>query len=251
MYRGKTTTFTRHGSDKVKKNTLAVLAVCLLLGIMMAVQFRTVQADYLSGMIPSTKLDKLKEELNLLKQEKAALSASLEELQKKLESLAEGEADDNLLIRSLNDELSKYKMLAGFSNVQGPGVAVYIDNAPDAEGEKTHLLADYNLILYMVNELAAAGAEAISINGQRYTSNSEIRGTGTAVVVNGVSVKPPMILKAIGDKNVLIGALEQRFGIVEIIRKRGYQCEVNAVNDLRIDRSNEILNWRFAKPVKD
>ncbi len=234
----------------MKKSFVFVLIVSVFLGVLVAVQFRIVQHDYLGGMIPSAKFEKLKEELELLKEEKANLQKTVDDLQGKLESLANDEAQDNTMMKALTEELEKYKMFAGFTNLQGTGVAVYIDNASEDSENATDIVADYNLLLYVINELTASGAEAISINGQRFTSNSELRGVVTNVVVNGVSLDPPFIIKAIGDKRVLSGALDQRFGIVETIRKRGYQCEVNTVEDLRIDRSNEVIEWKYAKPVE-
>lgn len=234
----------------MKTKYIPVILVCLVLGLLLALQFRVVQKDYLGGMIPSTRLDKLNEEVGLLREEKAKLLSSVDELQTKLNELVAAETEDNTLLRTLNDELEKYKMFSGFTNIQGPGVAVYLDNAPEGE-EQTNLVSDYNLVLFVVNELSAAGAEAISINSQRYTSNTEVRGAGDSIVVNGVAVKPPIIIKAIGDKSVLQMAIEQRFGLAETIRKRGYQCDVNTVEDLRIDRSNEVIEWHYAKPVKD
>lgn len=233
-----------------KKGFIFVLLVSLFLGILIALQFKTVQHDYLGGMIPTTRLDKLKEELDLLKGEKTKLQETISDLQKRLEELASDDASDNTTIKALSEELQKYKTFSGFTNLQGTGVVVYIDNASEDSEQKTDIVSDYGLILHVINELTAAGAEAISINGQRYTSNSEIRGTGEYISVNSVGLKPPFIIKAIGDKRVLSTAVEQRFGMINVIRKRGYLCEVNIVEDLRIDRSNEIIEFKYAKPIE-
>ena len=54
-------------------------------------------------------------------------------------------------------------------------------------------------MLRIVNELRAAGAEAISINDQRLIGTSEIRCSGPTITVNGKIFAPPFIIKAIGD----------------------------------------------------
>ncbi len=229
-----------------------VSIVAVLLGFMLATQYRIVQENYLSGMIPSTKVNQMKTELSELQKEKESLTNTVKELQDKVDKLILLEADDNFVIASLNEELIKYKMFAGQTNLQGEGVAVYLDNSPYEEGaEELDIVADYTLILFIINELSAAGAEAISINDERYLAGTEIRGTGEYVVVNGVNLKPPFIIRAIGDKNVLSGALEQRFGIIDIIRKRGYSCELNRLNGVRIMRSNEIYDWKYAKTKEE
>ncbi len=237
---------------KLKKKYLLISFVALLLGLMIASQYKLIDKNYLNGMIPTRKLSKMKSELEDLHNQKELLTKKVNELQEKLDKLILEEVDDDLAISTLNEDLNNFKMLAGFTNLQGEGVAVYLDNSPsEDEVKETDIAQDYNLILFLVNELNAAGSEAISINDQRYISGSEIRGIDDHILVNGVSLKPPYIIKAIGNKDVLATALEQRFGIIDIIRKRGYFCEINKLNDLRIMGSNKIIDWKYAKPVEE
>jgi uncharacterized protein YlxW (UPF0749 family) len=55
----------------------------------------------------------------------------------------------------------------------------------------------------VVNALWAAGAEAISVNDQRVTSQTAIRSAGEAVLVDLRPLSPPYLLRAVGDVNVL------------------------------------------------
>ena len=55
----------------------------------------------------------------------------------------------------------------------------------------------------LVNGLWEAGAEAISLNGQRLTNLSTIRQAGGAITTNGRSLRPPYVLSVIGDKDTL------------------------------------------------
>ncbi len=238
--------------NKLKKKYLLISFVALLLGLMISSQYKLIDKNYLGGMIPTRKLSKMKSELEDLHAEKDLLTEKVNELQEKLDKLILEEVDDDLAISTLNQDLNNFKMLAGFTNLQGEGVAVYLDNSPsENEVKESDIAQDYNLILFLVNELNAAGSEAISINDQRYISRSEIRGIDDHILVNGVSLKPPYIIKAIGNKDVLATALEQRFGIIDIIRKRGYFCEINKLNDLRIMGSNKVFDWKYAKPVEE
>ncbi len=236
----------------MKRKYVFISLVTLLLGLMIAMQYKIVQKDYLGGMVAGIKLDELKTELYTLREEKDLLTKQLNDMQKQIDEFVSDEVDDNVLIRSLSDELIKYKMFSGYTNLQGQGVSIYLSNDPNnSENTDLDIVADYNLILFLINELNAAGSEAISINDQRYVVGTEIRGNTESVIVNGVSLKPPFIIKAIGDKNVLSTAIEQRFGVVEVIRKRGYFCQVNKLNDLRIVRSNKILEWKYATPPSE
>ncbi|MFC6706893.1 DUF881 domain-containing protein [Flexivirga alba] len=57
----------------------------------------------------------------------------------------------------------------------------------------------------MVNGLWEAGAEAISINGQRLTSQTAIRFAGEAILVNFRALLPPYDVAVIGGPDVAAG----------------------------------------------
>ena len=100
--------------------------------------------------------------------------------------------------------LAQRRLLAlrsGTSAVHGPGVEIVVDDAVDAQSERNRVL-DSDL-QKLVNGLWRAGAEAISINGERLTALSAIRHAGTAITVNFHSLERPYRILAIGDKDTL------------------------------------------------
>jgi uncharacterized protein YlxW (UPF0749 family) len=111
--------------------------------------------------------------------------------------------------QSLSTELTRLGVLAGTVPVQGPGVRIVVDDAPDGSAR----VKDTDLQV-LVNGLWQAGAEAIAINGQgakafgtapeRLTSLSAIREAGSAITVNyHRSLSPPYVITAIGNPNQL------------------------------------------------
>lgn len=56
-----------------------------------------------------------------------------------------------------------------------------------------------DLLLSLVNKMKDAGAEAISINGQRIITTTEISLAGNNVNINTVPTAPPYVIKAIGN----------------------------------------------------
>ncbi|WP_354638912.1 DUF881 domain-containing protein [Kitasatospora camelliae] len=100
---------------------------------------------------------------------------------------------------------------AGTEAMSGPGVKLVIEDAGgttaggnvsnprDAEGfRNSGRLKDHDL-QYVVNGLWLAGAEGISINGQRLTNLSAIRAAGDAILVDNRPLVPPYTVLAIGD----------------------------------------------------
>nr|WP_246215153.1 DUF881 domain-containing protein [Modestobacter muralis] len=108
--------------------------------------------------------------------------------------------------------LSAVEQAAAVVAVSGPGLRVTLDDAPppadsDPVGGATPqneagLVQDADVQL-AVNGLWAAGAEAISINGQRIGATTAIRQAGGAVLVNFRPVAPPYDIEAIGDSEAL------------------------------------------------
>ncbi len=91
----------------------------------------------------------------------------------------------------------------GLGRVRGDGVVVRLVDAPPDEDAATDSDAGPSRVLYtdlqgVANDLWAAGAEAISINGQRLTSTSTIRFAGQAILVDFRPVTGPYEVSAIG-----------------------------------------------------
>ncbi|MFE1322473.1 DUF881 domain-containing protein [Kitasatospora phosalacinea] len=99
----------------------------------------------------------------------------------------------------------------GTGAITGPGVKLVIDDAsgsgsggnvsdPRSGGGygKNGRVKDHDL-QYAVNGLWLAGAEAVSVNGQRLTALSAIRAAGDAILVDNRPLVPPYTVLAIGD----------------------------------------------------
>jgi uncharacterized protein YlxW (UPF0749 family) len=101
----------------------------------------------------------------------------------------------------------------------GPGVEVVVSDATSATkpsggdirqqgGPDLGRVQDMDL-QHVVNGLWAAGAEAISINGQRLTSRSAIRTAGSAINVDFRPLSPPYTIDAIGDPKSLAARFQE------------------------------------------
>jgi uncharacterized protein YlxW (UPF0749 family) len=139
----------------------------------------------------------------------------------------------------LADQIQQYGMVAGALPVRGPGLRITIHNAPgsaptagadprDQDKAEQGRVLDRDLQT-VVNGLWAAGAEAISINGQRLTALSAIRSAGEAILVDFRPLTPPYVVSAIGDADTLraefasgsggpyLHALDDNYGIASSI----------------------------------
>jgi uncharacterized protein YlxW (UPF0749 family) len=106
---------------------------------------------------------------------------------------------------SARADLDELSALAGVSEVHGPGIKVVVDDAPAgtlrADGATGRVL-DTDL-QRLLNGLWAAGAEGVSVNGQRLTALTAVRSAGDAILVAYRPLNPPYEILAIGDPDDL------------------------------------------------
>ncbi|TBO56809.1 DUF881 domain-containing protein [Streptomyces kasugaensis] len=117
-----------------------------------------------------------------------------------------------------NDKAELLALLAGSTQVTGPGVKLVVDDAKEAGSGSggprgsssftdTGRVRDRDM-QRIVNGLWASGAEAISVNGQRLTSLSAIRAAGDAILVDNKPLVPPYTVLAVGDGQRLSTAFQ-------------------------------------------
>lgn len=152
-------------------------------------------------------------------------------------------------------------MLSGATAVHGPGVKLVVDDAKEAStggGDNPRETADFSDtgrvrdrdMQRVVNGLWAAGAEAVSINGQRLTALSAIRAAGDAILVDNRPLVPPYTVLAVGDGKRLstrfqngadglyLHALEDNYGI---------RATIAVESDLRLPAAPSVI-VRTAQP---
>ena len=110
--------------------------------------------------------------------------------------------------------------------------------------------SDYQILLKVISDLNAAQAEAISINDQRYTAYTEIVKAGDHLEVNGVSIAPPIVIKAIGDPEVLESSLTLKGGIIwNMEQYYDYIIQLRQEKSISIPKLRKIIEFNYVKPV--
>ncbi len=109
-------------------------------------------------------------------------------------------------------QLAAVELAAGVGAVSGPGVVVRLDDAAapkDAAAQGSTTLEPGNPgrvldrdLQDVVNGLWAAGAEAISVNDLRLTTQTAIRSAGEAILVDFRPLSPPYVVRAVGGQEL-------------------------------------------------
>ena len=235
------------------KNQISIGIVCIALGIILALQYKIFQDSLTGGDSLFKKQTDLTNELFILKEEKEQLLVELDAARTTLQEIEESASKDNAIIKNLTSTIREYEILAGMTDVSGEGIVVTIDNPPADSNAMTDIsvVNYYEEVLKLVNDLNAAGAEAISINEQRVIAISEIRAAGNAINVNFVPQTTPLVIKAIGKKNALEGALTFRYGQVTRLREANLLVDVKILDEVIIPRYHGLINFEYVETIKD
>lgn len=146
-----------------------------------------------------------------------------------------------------DDELN---FLACRVNLTGEGVIIVMNDsstvAKPGENPNAYVIHDDD-ILRVINELRAAGAEAISINGQRLIATSEIRCAGPTLSVNNVRSAAPYEICAIGDKKTLANAIKMRGGVEETLKVWGIKLDIKTSDKIFVPAYTGNAKNSYAK----
>lgn len=233
----------------VNKDRMIIFVICILVGIILSFQIKIVQERYLKGKNPNIRASELVEEYDTLKEQKEELEIKVKDYEERLSKIESEASSENALLNDLKNQLNRYKVVAGYTEVEGQGIELILDDPVENFNNSYNIVYEYDLILQVINELNAAGAEAISINEERITAYSEIRTAGNYISINNSSLKPPFRIKCIGNIETLHGSLSQRFGVVSRIRDKGYQADISKVDRLTIGPYTKDIEFNYASPV--
>lgn len=253
------TTAVKTEKEKMKKtvelmrkyNIASVIMIALVLFIfsfIIAAQLNTVgNTDIIStGMREAellAELQKANDKYETLKEEYDKSQVIVEEYKTSAST-------NDTLIASMKTELEQAKILAGLVTVKGEGIVIILQDSTDVNISIEAGLVHDTDIMSIVNELRAAGAEAISVNGQRILSTTAIRCVGPTIQINGTKVASPFHIKAIGNAKYLESALNIKGGVVDNLKSYGIQVEIGTNEGIVIDKYEDAIKLKYASEVK-
>lgn len=229
------------------KFKLSIAFVCFVLGFMLFIQFKTIRQGV--GPVSEYRARELASQVKKLTDEKQTLLEIKSDYESKIGVYESSAANSSSSSRILKEELDKARVLAGLTDVEGPGITVEIDDGKYSM-ENNYAIITHEMLLQVINELNAAGAEAISINKQRIISVTEIRQAGIWINVNTVKLAPPFSIKAIGEPKQLEAALLLRGGIKDQFTESGVNVTIEKKEKIVIDKFNGVIEHKYALEVE-
>lgn len=164
------------------KNKIAITLgmVCLILTIAICIQINTIKNANATVSQTFTE-NSLRDEVLKWKEKYDNIANELDVAEKNLAKIREESTQNDSTSTEKEAQITLNNQLLGITNLVGQGIEMTITDDPNATRESIgafddisyHIVHDADLRA-IVNELKNAGAEAISINGQRLVNTTAI-----------------------------------------------------------------------------
>lgn len=224
-----------------------VIGIALFfLSMMLAAQMKSMSDT--EELIAGKRETQLADELVTLQRKYDDLKSKYDDSAKIVEEYQNNSSTNNTLIASMKDQIQALSAMSGVTDLKGEGIVITLNDGTktsDASVRSDTLVHDSDL-LTVVNELKAAGAEAISINGQRIIATSAIRCVGPVIQVNYQKVAAPFEIKAIGNAQYLESAMTIKNGVVDLLKEYGVSVTVSRQNNVEIPKYEGEQNFKNA-----
>ncbi|MFX4262517.1 DUF881 domain-containing protein [Pelotomaculum propionicicum] len=233
--------------NKLKKYYWSIALVSIILGIIVSVQYRI--ARDIQYNEPALGAQELTARIEQMKKERDVLQAQLTRMRGQLDDLPTGP-----LAPEIKEGIEPAIVFAGVSGVTGSGVEVTLQDSSALHGTAQNpnfYIVHNEDILKVVNELKAAGAEAIAVNEQRLTATSGISCSGPVISINNTALVPPFVITAVGSPDTMAGALNMRGGVAEFLQFCGIEVSVKKLEKITIPAYSGSIKLDYTSNEKN
>lgn len=236
--------------NSVRKIQISVAAICFLMFFCITLQYKSVTKNKGAGIAEANRIQNVESKLINANQEIINLRKENLQLQSDIDVYRKDAASSDSGAGALKAELEKALLSAGLTAVEGPGIEITLADSGDviAQGEdaESSIVHDTDL-RNVVNELFAAGAEAVSINSERFIATSNIRCVGNTIMINDKRYSSPYVIKAIGNSDSLESAMNIRGGVLDVLKLYKIQVNVTKSSSVKLDKYQGNTSYTYAK----
>lgn len=238
--------------NKKKVNIGLIVSIAItafVLGLTMVIQFKTVIETDIAG-IEIMREAELRTELASWKSKYEDATLKIDETNQKIEDYTKEIDENNNISELLSEEVAEAEMIAGYTDVTGPGIIVTLEDT-----DKSQITAED--LMSLLNELKLAGAEAISINDQRIISLTDISNIDYRfILVNTAKkltsrVESPYIIKAIGNQKYLESSISIKYGFLDSMKSDSKKASYVLDDNITIYKYDGELEYKYASEIDE
>ena len=228
--------------------------MCFIIAASICVQYRSASSYTTVGeaSVQSMAENKLRDQVLKEQENYNKLLVQAELAQKQLEDLRKDAASNSEDAKKLETELTELNRLLGYTDITGKGLIITLKDS-DSKGAYTtdSIIHDLDLV-EVINELFNAGADAVSVNGQRIVSSTAISCNGNIVRINNEKIAVPFVIKAIGSPNGLYGTMVRPGGYIELLKDAGIKVDIQVIekNNIVVPKYTGSFQYKYLQNVE-
>ena len=226
---------------------IAIGIACFSLMLVMFMQFKVVRQTDITA-IETMRESELRVELTNWNEKYKELDERYQDVVSKINEYKNERESDSKTTQLLESELEQLNEALGKTDVEGEGIVIQLTDKAGTQLEDGGVVnsIDASELLTIVNELFKAGAEAISINGNRIISMSAIYAIGNEFLkVDGEKISSPYVINAIGNPDYLKSAVSGKGGGVDYLKELGHDTRVDTNKKIRIDIYDKDITTKY------
>ena len=235
---------------KIIKNkwslTIIIGIVAALLVTSILLQFKTVD-ETTNADVEGLRDTELKSQISSYKSKYNEVASQYQSNIAKIEEYTKSATTSTESTNLIKSEYQKSNELLGLTDVKGEGIIITLKDV----GENKYSSED---LRSLVNELKYAGAEAISINGNRIINLTDIVTLNEKFIIMDASrarLSSPYVIKAIGDRKYLSSTLNTKTtGFVDLMKSNGLEVTIEESNKIDIDKYQGEIKSNYLKEEK-
>ena len=232
---------------KEKWHVVVIGVLCFIIAASICVQYRSVQSYITTGKasVQSMTENKLRDQVLKEQENYNKLNIQMQIAQQQLEDLRKTSASNSEEAKNLEEELSEYNRLLGYTDVTGKGIVITLQDS-DSTGDLIH----YIDLVEVVNELFNQGADAVSINNQRIISTTAISCNGNVVKINNEKVSVPFVIKAIGSPTELYSTMLRPNAYLDFMKSDGIRVKVEKKDSITVPKYTGTRQYKYLQVIE-
>lgn len=225
---------------KVKKALyIIIFLITVFLSLIMSMQFKTVDVTNIATIEAMREVE-LKEEIAASQKKVLEKREELKGLKDKLKEYEKEIKDKKSAPELISKELEEAKQNLGYLESGGEGISFSMEDSKGHEIESMD-------ILMLLNQLKDAGATALSVNGERIVTTTEVVAVdGYLIYINGKKQLSPYVIKALGDSATLEAAITTKGGIINQLRLSNKTISnITKYRDLKVPKYTGEISTKY------
>ena len=236
----------RSGLDRLRRSFFAPSRGQAVVGVLVGVlAFAAVTQVRLTGdddTYSNLRESELIQALNGLQAASRRAERDINDLEATRDQLRSNTERRATALEQAQKEVQTLGVLAGTVPASGPGIQVTVED-PKGQLSLNHLLDG-------IEELRNAGVEAIEINDRvRVIAQTSFEEDPEGVRVDGVVLKPPYVIDAIGSADTLAGALQFQDGFTDDVERDDGTVSVEKADRIDVTVTRTPVRPRYAEAV--